>query len=214
MRPAIYRISFLAALLTVCAAPAFAKGAAGVVATNVDASFIQRSASCTLSSYGIVASYFTGEPVSAFFEGYCHRFGIFYVTPLQAERRYAAHFDEEWKKRNCRGIEVILDLHSNSMEKCYVEARRSFDARFYLNTTDHVEELETALKTHEAFLNAGYETMGDVHTVTVFYDGTRLLVRDTNWKGFYPIKGVRDLGKLVDSVLYIRKPAADTPRGP
>jgi len=62
-----------------------------VAITNVDTQFIQRDASCTMSSYAIVANYFTGEPVSAYFEGYCDHFGLFYVGPLQAERKYARH---------------------------------------------------------------------------------------------------------------------------
>jgi len=176
-----------------------------VAITNVDAKFIQSDASCTLAGYAIVANYFTGEPVSAYFEGYCRRFGIFYVGPVDAERQYARHFDAEWKRRKCRGCEVILDLHSNSMEKCFVEARGQFDARFYLESSKHIEELEQILRTREALLNIGYETMDDVHTVTVMYDGTHLMVRDTNWKGFYQIAGLRELGKLVDCVLYVRK---------
>lgn len=181
------------------------KRSGAVVITNVDTNFIQHGASCTLSSYGIVASYFTREPVSAFFEGYCHRFGIFYVTPLQAEERYAKHFDDEWKLRQCRGIEVILDLHSNSFEKCFVEARRNFDARFYLDASAHIEEIEKTLKSHEALCNIGYKMGDDVHTVTVFYNGKRLLVRDTVWKGFYSINGLKELGELVDGVLYTRR---------
>ncbi len=176
-----------------------------VTVTNLDTAFTQGAASCTLSSYAIVASYFTGKPVTEFFEGYCHNFHLFYVTPLQAERRYAAHFDGEFQRRNCRGIEVILDLHSNATEKCYAAARGIFDARFYLSTNEHIEELEKALKTSEAFLNVGYETKNDVHTVTVFYDGSRFLVRDTNWKGFYPVDSLKDIGSLVDSVLYVRR---------
>jgi hypothetical protein len=59
-------------------------------------------------------------------------FGLAYTDAPDAERKYADHFDAEWRKRDCRGYEVILDVHMHSREPCFVEARKKFDARFYL----------------------------------------------------------------------------------
>src|ERR1019366_9657766 len=129
--------------------PPTAKRLGTVAITNVDGKFIQNGGSCVLSSYAIVGNYFTGQPISAFFEGYCRHFGIAYTNAADAEQKYAAHFDAEWRKRKCMGYEVILDLHSHSTEKCFVQARQVFDARFYLESSKHLEELEQALNTQE-----------------------------------------------------------------
>ena len=176
-----------------------------IVVTNVNAGFIQDGGSCVLASYAVVASYFTGKPISAYFEGYCRHFGLSFKDAADAEQKYAAHFDAEWRKRNCRGYEVILDLHSNSKEACFAEARQIFEGRFYLDSSGHIDELERLLTTREAFLNITYEPGQDYHSITVMHDGTRFMARDTNRKGIYAIPGLRQIGKLRDSVLYIRK---------
>ena len=157
------------------------------------------------SSYAVVANYFTGTPISTYFEGYCRHFGLSFKDAAEAEQKYAAHFDAEWRKRNCRGYEVILDLHWNSTEKCFVEARRIFEGRFYLDSSAHVDELERLLRAREAFLNITYEPGRDYHSITILFDGTRFMARDTNRKGVRPLPGLREIGKLRDSVLYSRK---------
>ena len=43
------------------------------------------------------------------------------------------------------------------------------------------------------------------HTVTVFAEGPQLFVRDSNYRGFHTIAGLQEIGKLVDSVLYVAK---------
>jgi hypothetical protein len=179
--------------------------ATSVVVTNVNATFIQNSGSCVLASYAVAASYFTGEPIGAYFEGYCRHFGLAFTGAEDAEQKYAAHFDAEWRKRDCRGYEVILDLHEHSKEKCFVEARRIFEGRFYLDSSAHIDELERLLSTREAFVNITYEPGQDYHSITIMHDGTRFMARDTNQKGVYRLPGLRQIGKLRDSVLYMRK---------
>jgi hypothetical protein len=176
-----------------------------VAVTNVNAGFIQSGGSCVLASYAVVASYFTGEPITSYFEGYCRHFGLTFKDAAQAEQKYADHFDAEWRKRNCRGYEVILDLHSNSKEKCFVEARQIFEGRFFLDSAAHIDELERLLNTREAFLNITYEPGRDYHSITIMNDGTKFMARDTNRKGIQAISGLRKIGKLRDSVLYFRK---------
>ena len=110
---------------------------ASINVTNVNAAFLQNGGSCVLASYAIVASYFTGQPISTYFEGYCRHFGLTFKDAAEAEQKYADHFDAEWRKRNCRGYEVILDLHSNSTEKCFADARQIFDGKFYLDSSGH-----------------------------------------------------------------------------
>ena len=185
---------------------------AHVAVAKVNAGFIQNGGSCVLSSYAIVANYFTGAPITDYFAGYCRHFGLAFKDAAEAEQKYAAHFDAEWRKRNCRGYEVILDLHANSKEPCFAEARRTFEGRFYLDSAGHVDELEHLLSTREAFLNITYEPGRDYHSITIMNDGTRLMARDTNQKGVRPLPGLRDIGKLRDSVLYLRR--ADTSPSP
>jgi hypothetical protein len=158
-----------------------------------------------LASYAVVASYFTGRPITTYFEGYCRHFGLSFKDAADAEQKYADHFDAEWRKRNCRGYEVILDVHLNSKEKCFAEAREIFDGRFYLDSGQHLGELEHLLTTEESFLNITYEPGQDYHSITIMSDGTKFLARDTNRKGIYDLPGLRKIGKLRDSVLYLRK---------
>jgi hypothetical protein len=173
---------------------------------RVNGGFIQNGGSCVLASYAIVANYFTGRPVADYFEGYCKHFGLAYTDAADAERKYADHFDAEWRKRDCRGYEVILDVHTRSKEECFVEARKKFDAQFYLDSAVHLKELETALGDKQAFLNITYEPGMGYHSITVFNDGSGLRTRDTNRKGFASIPGLSKIGKLRDSVLYVAKP--------
>ena len=186
---------------------AFVQGehAALVETANIDSNFVQSDASCVLASYAIVANYFTRLPVSAYFEGYCHHFGIDYTNAIDAERKYSRHFDAEWKKRKCSGYLVILDLHSNATEECFVQARHQFDAKYYPDSVSHLDELRKILKTREALMNITFRISDDTHSVTTFYDGKRFMVRDTGWVGIFPVAGHPDTNRLVDCVLYTRK---------
>lgn len=192
-------------------APSYAQGPSAqeivhVKATSVNANFLQSGGSCVLSSYAIVANYFTGRPVGTYFEGYCRHFKIPYTSARDAELKYATHFDNEWRKRDCRGYEVILDLHSNSTVECFAEARSRFNGLFYLDSSAHLRELEELLSRKEAFLNITYELdAGDYHSITVFHDDNGLAARDTNRKAIFRIPGLANIGKLRDSVLYVRK---------
>ena len=176
-----------------------------VQVSRVNGEFCQSGGSCVLASYAIVANYFTGQPIATYFEGYCKHFGLSYKDAREAEQKYAEHFDREWRKRDCRGYEVILDLHSNSTVKCFVEARQKFDGHFYLDSAAHLAELEDLLTSKEAFLNITYEPGQDYHSITVVHDNTGLMARDTNRKGLFPIPSLAKIGKLRDSVLYMGK---------
>ncbi len=77
----------------------------------VDASFVQSSASCVCASYAVAASYFTGLPFGTWFVAYCKHFDVHYKDEQDAQDQFSAHFDAEWRRRKCRGYEVLLDLH-------------------------------------------------------------------------------------------------------
>jgi len=59
----------------------------------------------------------------------------------------------------------------------------------------------------------GVDVALGTHTVTVFAEGPQLFVRDSARRGFHAISGLQDIGKLVDSVLYVAKqwPVASRP---
>jgi hypothetical protein len=69
----------------------------------------------------------------------------------------------------------------------------------------HLNELEQALRDHDAALSMGVDVALGTHTVTVPADGPKLFVRDPGRKGFQAISGLQDISKLVDSVLYVAK---------
>ena len=87
-------------------------------------------------------------------------------------RSDSRHFDGEFRRRNCLGIEVMLDLHTNATEQCFVEARRRFDAQLFRESVPHLKELEQALRDHDAALSMGVDVALGTHTVTVFADDT------------------------------------------
>jgi hypothetical protein len=86
-----------------------------------------------------------------------------------------------------------------------VEARRRFDAQLFRESVPHLKELEQALCDRDAALSMGVDVALGTHTVTVFADGPQLFVRDPGRRGFHAIAGLQDIGKLVDSVLYVVK---------
>ena len=73
------------------------------------------------------------------------------------------------------------------------------------NRFPHLKELEQALRDHDAALSMGVDVALGTHTVTVFADGPQLFVRGPARRGFHAISGLQDIGKLVDSVLYVAK---------
>lgn len=124
---------------------------------KVDSQFKQSAGSCVLASYAIVGKYFTGASITDFFTGYCDHFGLQYNSWQRAERVYAQHFDAEWKRKNCKGYEVIIGLHDTSSIPIFTFCRSKFSAQFYLSSSQHVQALENTLRTTESFLNITYE---------------------------------------------------------
>ena len=103
------------------------------------------------------------------------------------------------------GNEVILDLHSNAVEKCFVDARRAFEPRLHRESAPELRDLEQTLRTREALLTISYRVMDDAHSVAVVADGPGFLVRDTALAGFYRIEHLKEFHDLLDCVLYVRK---------
>ncbi|OGM08541.1 hypothetical protein A2159_03135 [Candidatus Woesebacteria bacterium RBG_13_34_9] len=172
---------------------------------KVNSLFIQNCGSCVLSSYAIVSNYFTNLPIEQFFEDYCRHFGLSFNTWQEAELAYAQHFDQEWRRRACRGYEVILDLHQNSTQHVFEQSRKIFLGHFYLDSTVVVSELENQLRNEESFLNITYEPGVNYHSITIFYDGINFRYRDTNNRSIGTIGLLTQIGRLRDSILYASK---------
>jgi len=170
---------------------------------RVNVAFKQSVGSCVIASYAIAANYFTGRPIESYFEGYCEHFGLVWDNALHAETIYASHFDAEWRKRNCRGYEVALDLHEHSNVACFVEARKLMRATFFLDSS--VAILEDLLRRTTSFLNITYEQSADeYHSITVFSDSKYFFGRNTNMKLIYMIRDLESIGILRDSLLFTK----------
>lgn len=173
---------------------------------GVDATFCQTAGSCVLASYGIASKYMSnGIALDAFFLGYCEHFGLDAANANSAETLYAVHFDREWRRRQCRGYELMLELHETSKVSIFVAMRSLMTGQFLLETNPSV--LEKQLRTTESFLNVCYEKSEEEnHSISVFSDGRYLFARDTNLPHCYLLPhGLAGIGKLRDSVLYSRK---------
>lgn len=171
---------------------------------RVNVSFKQSVGSCVIASYAIAANYFTGRPIESYFEGYCEHFGLKFDNALHAESVYAGHFDAEWRKRDCRGYEVALDLHEHSHVQCFAEARQIMRATFFLDS--NVVVIEDLLQRTCSFLNITYEQSADeYHSITVFSDSKYFFGRNTNMKLIYLIKDLKSIGILRDSLLFTKK---------
>ena len=170
----------------------------------IEKTFIQSAGSCVLSSYSIVNHYFTETKISENFLAYCDHFNIEYLNELDAEKKYEIHFDYEWKRKSCKGYEVVIDLHNNSQQKLFNLSRHSFDLKFHLDTNMHMNEIAKTLIDEEALLNVSYFANPNFHSVTIFYDDG-FLIRDTNKNNLIKLDEIAQIGNLYDSVLYKRK---------
>jgi len=170
--------------------------------SKVNTEFRQSGDSCVLSSYGIVANYFTGRAVTDFFIAYCSHFGLKHDANQKAEQVYSEHFHCESEKRNCKGYELILDLHKNSAEDAFNDCRSTFDARFILDATSEMSSFHETLKQSAAFLNLTYVKGNGYHSVTIFHNGRTLCLRDTALACISPLN---PLGILKDGVIYKRR---------
>ena len=113
--------------------------------SKVNRDFVQTGGSCVLASYGVAYNYFTGAPITDCFTAYCNHFGLPHSTWQEAEQKYAAHFDNEWRTRKCKGYEVMLELHNSSSDPVFKAARQQFDSIFYDDCSGQLSNLEKTL---------------------------------------------------------------------
>jgi hypothetical protein len=175
---------------------------------KVDTQYKQRGNSCVLGSYAIVSKYFTASHISDVFRGYCDHFAIKYNSWREAEQRYELHFDAEWKKRNCTGYQLIIDLHETSITPVFASCRSKFNAKFYVDAGQALQTLEDALRTSESFLNLTFEIASQnqaYHSITVFCGAEGMFSRDTTKNAIHRLNNLASVGRLRDAVLYTKK---------
>lgn len=167
---------------------------------SLDKNFTQQCGSCVLASYAIVANYFSGIQIPAIFKAYCEHFNLYGSTSY--EELYALHFDSEWKRRNCKGYEVILDVHNSSQIEVFKNLRSKFSTQFFLDSKPSLKFLEDTLKNSEAFLNITYFNGFDFHSVTIFSVLGCIYLRDTNAKGISQFDINSSFFDFKDAILY------------
>ena len=123
----------------------------------------------------------------------------------EAEQKYATHFDAEWKKRNCKGYEIMKELHDSSSEPEFCAARKIFDSTFYDNSASACNALQNTLQKKEALLNITFTAGPNYHSVTAFADPSGLLTKDTMKQGLQNLTALANLGVLRDALLHVRK---------
>ena len=176
-----------------------------IVVSKVNAAFVQTGGSCVLASYAVVHNYFTSLPIHVCFEAYCRHFDLPFTSWREAEQKYAGHFDNEWRTRNCLGYEVMMDLHSNSSEQEFIEARKHFRSVLYKYSAPHCNQLEDTLRKQEAILNITFSIGGDCHSITTFAGSESLFKKDTNRTELEPMGTLSELGDLRDGLLHVKQ---------
>jgi hypothetical protein len=128
----------------------------------LDVVFGQQPTSCVLSSYGIIANYFSqGTAVDEAFVAYCDHYGIGYNNNrIVAENNYADYFNNDWQVQNCKGGELILALHRTSMRNYFMVNRGLFYGEFILDVTAQLPYIAAQLHNHSAFLSVGFNNPG------------------------------------------------------
>ena len=174
-----------------------------IKAELLNQAFTQSYGSCVLASYAIVANYFSRLPIESYFQAYCRHFSI--NLDCNCEYASAEHFDREWKSRNCKGYQVILDVHNHSKLPEFETSRSLFNTRFFEVSLQFFQEIKEILETQEAFANITFCQENQCHSVTVFSTNHGFCVRDTNQTGLIPFDFNPMKFNFRDAVLYSRK---------
>jgi len=178
-----------------------------VEADSLFTSFVQSGNSCTLASYAIASYHFTQIPPNRFFEDYCEHFGIAY-TGATAELKYAQHFNNEWRRRACKGYQIIEDLHRNSRQSAFAMSREKFEVYFFLDINVGLNSIKTRLQNEETLLSVAFQVPPHVHSCAVGYDDQGWYMIETRPNlvaGVSRILSIESLGNLQDGLVMARR---------
>lgn len=179
---------------------------------KLNKTFLQQPTSCVLSSYGIIANYFSQTiPVDEAFVSYCNHYNINYQNNrITAENLYATHFTNEWNIQHCRGGELILAIHRVSRITYFENNRKLFYGEFIMDVNAQLAYIGNKLQNSPSFLSVGYNNPGGgFHNIVVGADKAKdsFFVRDpaknTGMNGFKTISQLTGVGTLRDGTLFI-----------
>ena len=166
--------------------------------------FIQQYGSCVLSSYAVVARYYTGSGnLNDFYQDYLSSFLLPVAT--NPEEEVAKHFDTEWKRRDVPGYKVILDLHNSSQGWTFSCAREHFNAEFIESVDAEWAIIRRRLQTDNCLLNLTYEAeKNQMHSVTIgMCTNQQFVLVDTNSVGIRFLNCIGEISRdRKDGVLY------------
>lgn len=163
--------------------------------------FIQTVNSCVLASYAIAANYFTKVEILEYFKAYCCHYNITEIDSnpyirngikISAHNHYEvlydSHFHNEYNRRRKAGLKIIEELHKESIQSAFVEARNSFDVKHIDNVLTCADKIEVKLKEEEALLILAFRGAGGGrHTAVFGYEDERWYTVETRQ---YPQTGI------------------------
>ncbi len=180
--------------------------------TRLPKDFIQRYGSCVLSSYAVVARYYTGSgSLNDFYQDYLSSFSLPVTT--NPEKEVVEHFDAEWQRRQVLGYQVILDLHNCSKEATFSCARQHFNAELIKSVNAQWPRIQQKLEAENCLLNLTYQAGQQVvnsikriemHSVTIgMRTNQQFVLVDTNSVGIRFLNCIGEIsGDRKDGVLY------------
>ena len=87
---------------------------------------------------------------------------------------YDYHFQKEFQKRNCKGLEIIEDLHNLSKEPEFAEARKLFNVQFIPNIKTDIDKIEKILLVDDSLLICSFSVdQRGAHITTLGCDEKR-----------------------------------------
>ena len=173
--------------------------------------FLQSCNSCVLASYAVGAYAFTAITPDRFFIDYCEHYKISIPQGTDAEHCYDDHFQKEWKKRGCKGFEIIQELHRSSDKESFVKCGEKFDVEFINSVESEIERLKATLTQKEALVIVAFQVPSDgVHATIVGFDGNGWYTIETRQKikktGPVRVSGIFNLGgKPLDGLLLTKR---------
>jgi hypothetical protein len=159
-----------------------------IESSKLDSNFYQNFNSCVLTSYAIASKYFTNIEIVNFFKDYCQHFNI--IIPPEIKERfccdmrayeffYDIHFQNEWKNRNCAGLDIILELHNESPTDSFLKSRERFSVKKIQNFFDEKDDIIYNLNQNESLLIA---------TSRVSANSVHISIYGYDQEGFYNIE--------------------------
>lgn len=163
-----------------------------------------------LASYAVAAYPFTKRNILDYFEDYCRHYKI-HATTTDSESQYLKDFKIRYAKPGMNGYKVIKDLHDNSTEISFKNARNKFDLQNVDNAENKIDYLENELKSEQGILvnvfinQSSLPNLASKHSITIGYDSLGFYIYDVNkGRALRGITSICEIGRI-GSTFIIRK---------